>query len=290
MISKLIYINRRPVVGVWGGGNRFLTALIAAIVRAGHSVTHEPQRCDAAIAVGVERASFHELSAEQTMQLARDCSAVGIFRVNDCDARKNTDHVDASVRRACALATQTVFVSKWLREYFRIDGTVIVNGVDKTVFKKSHHTASTLPRVITHHWSDNRMKGAEWYEALDRAAAERLLLFTYVGRHKCNFTATTVIPPCDGQELARHLTNHDVYVSGSEHDPGPNHVLEAIACEMPIIVRITGGGAVEFAGARCATRTSEQMLHKILTREYSLSETCVVSWEECVSHFLELLQ
>ena len=72
--------------------------------------------------------------------------------------------------------------------------------------------------------------------------------FTYIGRHRGTFKNTRCIEPCTGVELSRRLQGHDVYISGSRFDPGPNHILEALAVGLPTYVHKDGGGAVEFAG------------------------------------------
>jgi len=42
------------------------------------------------------------------------------------------------------------------------------------------------------------------------------------------------------------LTNHDIYLTASLEEAGANHVLEAMACKLPILYRKGGGSINEY--------------------------------------------
>ena len=57
-------------------------------------------------------------------------------------------------------------------------------------------------------------------------------------------------------------------MSASRFDPGPNHILESIACQIPTYVASDGGGAVEFAGKDHAFEDLDQLFRIIRSRSY----------------------
>jgi glycosyltransferase involved in cell wall biosynthesis len=198
-----------------------------------------------------------------------------LFRVNDCDARKGTDDVDRDIRIAAQRCDHVVYVSRWLAAYAAAHGvtarssSIIINGVDRMVFDPTLHASrqpSNRLRIVTHHWSDNRLKGAQWYEALDALSNDANITLTYIGRHTCRFSERTiVVTPRDGQRLAAALACNDVYVSGSLHDPGPNHIIEAAALGMPMIVAAAGGGCVEFSAPAPAVNNADQLISTLMS-------------------------
>lgn len=288
-----VYSSRQPRSGPWGGGNRWLTATIETIASAGHKIVADPKQADILLAVAIEGGADGP-SAPQVCEYARASGRRSVLRVNDCDARKNTRHVDHLIKIASAKADAVVFVSSWLREHLLAecaDTSVIVNGVDTSVFHPDAHSCQTRLRVVTHHWSDNRMKGAAWYEALDELSKTDAIDFTYIGRHSCKFTERTrVIPPCDSAELASHIAANDLYVSGTIQDPGPNHVLEAVACGLPLIVSSDGGGAVEFAGRENAVSGVDELIARVRTKNYQKSSFHVHSWSDSSKLFLKKIE
>ena len=56
-----------------------------------------------------------------------------MYRINECDKRKNTNYVDRFIFKTNKIADETVFISNWLAEYFIEKGfnksyKVIYNG------------------------------------------------------------------------------------------------------------------------------------------------------------------
>ena len=258
-MTMQVYINRRVVRGPWGGGNLFVKAYhelapgpnVEVVLNEGAGVNP-----DVILLAGLEN-DGRDISAEQAIMYkmyGADCQIV--LRVNENDARKGTSHVDDMLLKISEHIDGTVFVSHWLQDYFNAKGwacknqTVIYNGVDGDVFKPQPKLNNGKVNIVAHHWSDNRMKGADIYEEIDRFVGENpdRFAFTYIGRHKCDFKHTNVVRPLSGKALGEELGKHDVYVSASRFDPGPNHILEALACGLKTFVHEDGGGCVEFAG------------------------------------------
>lgn len=305
-----VYINRTPRSGPWGGGNAFVRAFHKhAEDHAGLELQIDQTmriNPDVILLAGLENEGPTAISAEQAIMWQMynpGCKLV--LRVNENDARKGTKHMDDILLKVSEHVDATVFVSHWLRDYFVEKGwvcknqTVIYNGVDHDVYKPGVKNTDDKLHIVAHHWSDNRMKGADIYEELDKLVGKHpeKYEFTYVGRHQCDFKHTNVIRPLSGKALGDELGKHDVYVSASRFDPGPNHILEAIACQLPTYVHVDGGGCVEFAGLG-ATYDRWEMLKVILEHcdpralreRNTLNTFSPPTWQTCVQEYSKFLE
>jgi len=297
-----LYINRNPVSGPWGGGAKFFNAFwefSSVELMKSQTMNINP---DVMLLVGLDNQGPTQISAEQAvmykMYVNPGCKLV--LRVNECDARKGTTGVDDGLIKLSRFVDGTVFVSRWLQEYFNAKGwgcqnqTVIYNGVQRSIFKPQPKVDNGKLNIVAHHWSDNRMKGADIYERLDELAGKNpdKLAFTYVGRHQCDFKHTNVIKPLHGQALGDELGKHDVYVSASRFDPGPNHILEALACGLPTYVHKDGGGCVEFAGTDHVYGDMLELESIITAVGLHASNTnfTLSSWKDCVTEYNAFLE
>jgi glycosyltransferase involved in cell wall biosynthesis len=221
-----------------------------------------------------------------------------VLRVNENDARKGTNNVDKTLVEASKHIDGTVFVSRWLQSYFAKkkwkckNQTVIVNGVAADVFSPQPKLNNGKINIVTHHWSDNEMKGADYYELIDDFVGKNSdkFSFTYIGRHKCDFKNTTVIRPLHGKALGDELGKYDVYVSASRFDPGPNHITEAISCGLPTYVHKDGGGAVEFAGNDHVFSSYVELEKLLLNGEFKPNQTTFAGWGNCIESYVRYLE
>jgi len=310
------YINRRVVRGPWGGGNLFVKAYHEFGERPGiELLTDRTLNVNPDVIllaglendgndIGVEQAIMYKLYVKPECQL--------ILRVNENDARKGTDHMDEALLKVSEHIDATVFVSHWLQDYFVQKGwacknqTVIYNGVDRDIFKPQPKLNNGKLNIVAHHWSDNYMKGFDIYDQLDEFVGVNSdkFAFTYIGRERGTFKNTKVVRPLSGKPLGEELGKHDVYVSASRFDPGPNHILEALACGLPTYVHKDGGGAVEFAG-RAAAYETWSMLQQILEHcdpqaieqwskpgsgSMPLNTFNPPTWQECVGKYNDFLE
>lgn len=291
-----ILINRQPVSGPWGGGNTFVKALIQGLKKSGHSITHSldddidcffmvdprPDPACPGIANVVEKFGTGKVKI--------------IHRVNECDARKNTEHMDHLLLQCSSVVDKTVFVSRWMGNYFLAKGwrcqnnLFIHNGVDKNVFKPLEKSSRKIKSVVAHHWSNNLLKGFDAYEFLDYLAGKGKIRFTYIGRHRDSFENTKIIPPCTGEDLAKQLADHDVYISGSRFDPGPNHILEALAVGLPTYVHANGGGAVEFAGESHTFKNLIELEKIILADSHDKNQYEILAWNDSIAQYVEAIE
>ena len=293
-----VYVSRVIRRGPWGGGNRWLLAIFDALQRLQIEVVSSPRQADAIIVAGVEDVSELELGAVTLCQYAKQAKKPVLFRINDCDARKNTKHINQAIHAASLLATKIIYVSNWLKNHldpfntFDSKSAVIVNGVDHSIFKPAEKQSSQMFRIVTHHWSDNRLKGASWYEFIDRMTlSDNSIAFTFIGRHKCAFIGnTSVIPPCDGQALATLLAQQDLYVSGSVYDPGPNHIIEAVSCGLPVIASADGGACVEFSDGIHIAKDESQLKSLINNKQFHVASRKFSSWEFCADQYVTEIQ
>jgi hypothetical protein len=312
----ITYINRKIVLGPYGGGNLFVRAFHEMAPKCPGvempDATTGLINPEVILLAGLGNESPAEISAEQAIMyklyVKPDCKIV--LRVNECDARKGTTGVDDMLLKVSAHVDGTVFVSHWLKGYFAAKGwecpnqTVIYNGCQRSIFKPGVKLNNGKLNIVAHHWSDNPMKGADIYQKLDELVGEQpdKFAFTYIGRHQCDFKHTQVIKPLSGRPLGEELGKHDIYVSASRFDPGPNHVLEALACGLPTYVHNDGGGAVEFAGDDFAYDDWDE-LKLALTNEQSIvharygpghffnpSSIAVPTWNDCVQQYVTFME
>jgi glycosyltransferase involved in cell wall biosynthesis len=297
-----VYLNRAPVSGPWGGGNLFVSAFHKRAPALCDFVIDQTGRTpiDVILLAGLENDGYG-ISVDQAvmykMYLKPDCQVV--LRVNENDARKGTDFMDERLVAVSEHLDGTIFVSEWLRDYFKERGwkcqnnTVIYNGVARDVFAPQPKLNNGKVNIVAHHWSDNRMKGADIYEKLDEFVGENPdhFTFTYIGRHQCDFKHTKVIKPLAGKALGEELGKYDLYVSASRFDPGPNHILEALSCGLPTLVHKDGGGCCEFAGHNCVYSTWEQLQAMLESGELPVQEPIKLrTWQECVQEYIGFLE
>ena len=293
-----VLINREPLRNkAWGGGNLFITSLCDILSENKIEVTH--RFSDDIDIIFMQDPRYNELNIsinEIINYKSTHPKTKIIHRVNECDARKNTDDMDNLLRECSKFTDHTVFVSNWMKNYHIDkewhckDTSVIHNGVNLNHFLKREKIKNGKVNIVAHHWSNNRLKGFDIYEKIDDFVGDdNDFTFTYIGRHNNTFKNTRVISPMHGASLGKELAMYDVYISGSVYDPGPNHILESIACKIPTYVISNGGGAVEFAGSDHTYSTFEELIDILKSKNYKLNNYSPRSWRECISDYMSLI-
>lgn len=308
---KTVYINREVKNHAWGGGAHFVRSFVNLANENNFKLISKEQllegvKPDYVFIAGLDQEDGHP-SAEQITNHFFGSSTKIIYRVNDCDARKGTQGVDKRIRKISHQSNGIIYVSEWMKEYHsnvivegvpgigtrKIETCVIRNGVDHSWFSKPK-TLLDYPkvRIAAHHWSSHSLKGADVYEQLDEWISDKLdrYSFTYIGRTESKFKNTLVIPPLFGKAMGDVLVDHDVYISGSRWDPGPNHCIEALAANLKTYVHKDGGGCVEFAGSDYAYSSFEELttwLEDDLCRVKGLGvvpfkQPTQDTWEDCI--------
>ncbi len=282
-------MNRKYVKGPWGGGNLFVKAFVEEMTKFGHEVIHKFE--DKIDVIFIQDPRYDELgiSFNEALQYKRYFpNTILVQRVNECDARKNTNDIDSMLRECSQHIDHTFFVSNWMKIYHVDRGwkcqnnSVIVNGVDD-FFKPQSKINNGKINIVTHHWSNNLLKGFDIYDRIDNELSHRNdITFTYIGRDRNTFKNTKLISPLYGQDLARELGKYDVYISASRWDPGPNHVIEAIACEIPTYVHEDSGGGRDFAGDDHTFKDWDHLVDLIDKKSFSQNLFKTRSWEDCI--------
>ena len=285
-----ILLNRKVVNGPWGGGNLFVKSFVDEMTGLGHKIVHSFEEDIDVIFVQDPRYDELGISINEVVgykQNYRPQTKI-IQRINECDARKGTNDVDQLLRECSKYIDHTVFVSNWMKDYHISRGwncnsnSVLINGVDDFYTPRPKLNNEKI-NIVTHHWSNNYLKGFDVYDLIDDEVGKSDdITFTYIGRERGTFKNTKVIAPLYGEDLAKELGRYDVYVSASKFDPGPNHILEAIACQIPTYTHADGGGAVEFAGEDHTYTTWDDLI-KIIRSGNLTSNTCKTrSWKQCI--------
>ena len=287
-----LYINRKPIQGPWGGGNLFVQALHEYLPDLNYEIVNDLSLAipDIIFLQSPKSDNVSKFSINEAIFLKRKHPQIKIImRVNDCDARKGTAGVDNMWVECSKYVDKTIFVSKWMKNYFLKkgwhckDNFVLYNGVNLNHFKPRNKINNGKVNIVTHHWSNNRMKGFDVYEEIDRFVGEnKKYTFTYIGRELGTFKNTKIVSPIFGKTLGEELSKYDIYVSASKFDPGPNHILESIACNIPTFVCKDGGGAVELAGNTNVFDNLPQLFNMFENKNYKSNEfSGLRNWEEC---------
>ncbi len=259
-----IAFNMRPVDEPWGGGNWWLEQMVRHLRARDVDVRFDLRGAPDCIVLVDPRVGGNvgfgadEIAAHKRRHPDARC----LHRVNECDLRKGTDEIDALLRGANEVADRTVFISEWLRDYhaarwFPLERphAVVHNGADPRVFHPDGSTeldrAGTM-RLVTHHWSDNPMKGFDVYQEVDRLiAADELddVELWVIGRwpRTCEWRSARTFPPTTGRDLAGLLRRCHVYLTASRFEPGGMHHVEGAQCGLPVLYHEDGGGIVELA-------------------------------------------
>jgi hypothetical protein len=292
-----VFVNRKLVKGPWGGGNLFVKALYEnKKIEVMEYLDSVP---DVIFLMSPFPDSNLKFSINEAISIKKSYPSVKIImRVNDCDARKNTNNVDKIWIESSKFVDKTIFVSKWMKNYFLEkewhckNNYILYNGVNQANFTKNKKFENDKINLVTHHWSNNRMKGFDIYESIDKyIETNKNYTFTYIGRELGTFKNTKVINPLFGKELGKELGKYDVYISASRFDPGPNHILESLSCKIPTFSHIDGGGSCEFTGRDFTYSNLDQLIKKITSLDLDTTNTEFTpnSWEDCIKNLNVIL-
>ncbi len=302
-----LLLNRKPIDGPWGGGNLLFRAICENAEANGFEIVHQLEPGIDAILMVDPHADELRIGVNEIYNYTKNHKVPVIHRVNECDARKGTNDVDRVLRACSHFAAATVFVSDWMKDYHTQhrdwhcrEHRVIYNGVDHQHFKPGEKIDDGKVNIVAHHWSNNYLKGFDIYDKLDEWVGEQDdFTFTYIGRERGTFKNTTVIAPLHGQALGDKLGRYDVYVSASRFDPGPNHVIEALACGLPTFAFRDGGGACEFVGMDGVYANFEELVLDLeCERDLRHPDVAPVervfewphTWEDCARQYFDVIK
>jgi glycosyltransferase involved in cell wall biosynthesis len=299
-------MNRKPVYSAWGGGAKFFNSLHECSSELNYEVVDDPIAADVILVVGYDKGDTG-MNFLDCLHCARSMKKKIVVRINENDARKGTTGVDDQVKMMVTYADGTVFVSHWLKnyfeqkwksepEFFRVkqrleNSTVIINGVDESIFRPREKIQNEKINIVTAHWSDNYLKGQDITEFLDNfVKVNEEFSYTFIGRTKAILQNSKLVPPLETLELGKSLSKYQLSVNGTRFDPGPNSVIESISCGVPTYVHIDGGGAVEFAGKDHCYETKNELEKLLLAKKYISNLNIFSSWKDTISLYFEYIK
>jgi len=250
-----IYLNRKPVSGPWGGGNKTVKSLSSKLIKEGHEVFYDFNRADFDIIFCIDpRPNNDGIWFQHFIDYKNQFGVKIIQRVGDLGTHGKPELFDL-VKQCLPYADHIIFPSLWaknLSEYNGNNYSIIQNRSISLFhsFKKNDKLQNTI-KIVTHHWSDNPKKGFDTYSFLDENLGNSFK-FTYIGRlpEGLKFKNSSHIKPLSGPALAKELSSHDIYLTASKEEAGANHVLEAMACGLPVVYHDKGGSINEYVGNR----------------------------------------
>jgi len=250
-----VFFNRLPRYEPYGGGSHFVTSMVEYLKNRGHTVVFHLEEGVDTIFMIDPRPGDIGYSINHIIKYKELFPEVKILhRINECDARKNTNFIDKILIESATYADKVVFISQWLKDYFRDIGmnveksSVIYNGCNIKNYYPDQKTQTRKLKVVTHHWSDNWLKGFDIYKEIDQyLETNEDFEFTYVGRYSKLYSPknTNLVSPLHGYELGEELRKHDVYVTASRSEPCGMHHIEGAACGLPVLYHKDSGGINE---------------------------------------------
>lgn len=249
-----IYLNRRPVSGPWGGGNKVVINLFESLTSLGHQVVFRLEEGINVIFCFDPRPNdVHEWYQSFINYKSIHPNTKIVQRVGDVGTHNKPELLQL-VKQSVYHSDHIIFPSDWAKEYINYrkeNYHVVKNGPLKTFHEyKNNKELNETFKVITHHWSTNPKKGFKHYRLLDEyVGTQEDIDFTFVGRLPENFRfkhANYIEATGDNDYLAKLLSDQDLYLTASEEEAGANHVLEALAAGIPIVYHNNGGSILDY--------------------------------------------
>ena len=252
-----IYLNREPVSGPWGGGNKTLTMLVDYAKENEWEVVYSLDTGDIDLIFCFDpRPNSRGEWYQSFLNYKNENENVKIIqRVGDVGTHSKPD-LTQLVIESVKFSDHVIFPSRWARDSIGFSGSncsIIKNRPLNDFFL--HRNSDMLIKdkkikIVTHHWSTNPKKGFDMYEKLCEFCKDsEVYEFTYIGRIPDGFDSSLFdeyIEPKDVKYLCKKLPEYDIYLTASLEEAGANHVLEAIACGLPVIYHVNGGSIPEY--------------------------------------------
>jgi len=104
----------------WGGGNQFAKSLVDFAIKNGHQITYNLKDKNIDIILFTDPRSYNRGINFGSIQiinylLFKNKNALVVHRINECDERKNTFHMNKFLKWSNYCADHTVFISSWLK-------------------------------------------------------------------------------------------------------------------------------------------------------------------------------
>tara|TARA_R110000851_G_scaffold165263_1_gene310191 strand:- start:728 stop:1642 length:915 start_codon:yes stop_codon:yes gene_type:complete len=292
-----IYLNRRPVSGPWGGGNKTVSMLSKSLTELGHKVVYQLEDNIDIIFCFDPRPNGDGEWYRDFLEYTKQHGAKIIQRVGDLGTHGKPE-LTKLVEQTIPLSDYVIFPSKWAKEKsgFGTSNFSIINNGPLEIFHsfKEQKNIKESINIVTHHWSTNPKKGFKFYSVLDDIAGKGdKISFTYIGRLPEGFSfknAEYIEASGDNEFLAKTISEKDIYLTASEEEAGANHVLEAMACGLPVIYHKNGGSILDYCEDFGTSYDSEvEMLKSIkyICDNYSLYKSKVMCYNNTIINVID---
>jgi len=251
-----IYFNRRPIQGPWGGGSKVLFSLLEECRSRNHTVLFEEQlnsTSDIDLLFCVDPRPNQFVTFQNLLDYKEKYGTKIIQRVGDLGTHGKPELFEL-LKKTTPRADALIFPSDWAKNYLNqnVEKQYVIKNAPLPEFisyKDHEKSFNGKINLVTHHWSDNVNKGFDLYQKLDDYCLNSdKFTFTYIGRKPQNVSFSHHLPPQDVGGLIDELPNHHIYVTASKLEAGANHVLEAMALNLPVLFHQDGGSINEYCG------------------------------------------
>jgi len=289
-----VYINRKPVTGPWGGGNKTLTELGNQLMEAGHEVVYRLNHDDIDLIFCFDPRPNNVGEWYQNMlDYKNEHNTPIVQRVGDCGTHGKPQLTDL-VKQSVQYSDFIIFPSDWARKLigFEGDNCEVIHNAPLAEFhksKKQQTREDDAIRIVTHHWSPNPKKGYSFYKQLDDYIKDnKNVSFTYIGRWPVEplVNSEYYSPTGDNAFISKTISECDIYLTASEEEAGANHVLEGMACGLPVVYHTNGGSIPEYCGDYgVGFENFDQMIEAIqaVKKDYKRYKNSVLDYEDSVS-------
>ena len=298
-----ILFNRRPVFGPWGGGAKVLASIIEECENRNYQIffdTDIKSVKDIDILFCMDPRQNEFLSFNDLIDYKQKFGSKIVQRVGDLGTHGKPELLDL-VRRSSDYSDCIVFPSKWAKDHANIRNSnqiVVQNAPLKDFIKSTNkYFDKNSIKFVTHHWSDNVMKGFDTYDILNKFCdLNPEYSFTFIGRKPESCLIKNYIEPQNTSELVDTIPKYDIYITASKKEAGANHVLEAIALGLPVLYHEDGGSIVEYCqDYGIGYKNNEELLKliqdkNILEKIVKDKKTYVRSSEDMARDYIDIFE
>jgi len=294
-MSKIL-INKLPKYGPWGGGIKFVNKLIEKLRFEQHEVVHSLEdNIDLIFCFDPRENHAKETYLDYIKYTESNPGCKMIQRVGDIGTHGKPwlrDMIDDLKNKVDYL----IFPSNWAYDEINSDensSQVIFNAPDKIFYEnRSTELACTTPlNIVTHYWLSNPKKGFELYKEFDNYCNKSgEFTFTFIGNLPEGMSIGNHIPPLNMEELSKQLPRYDVYITASEEEAGANHVLEAMACGLPIVYLDKGGSIPDYCnkyGTQYKNIKELILILKDIKKSFPDYKSKVLNYTESIEEVIE---
>ena len=250
-----VYINRKPVSGPWGGGNGFVDRLQEHLRLDGYEVSYDLNDNDIDVIFCFDPRFNLGVSYADLLQYKQQYGVRIVQRVGDLGTHSKPELTQLLLNVA-QHSDFLIFPSEWAKSVldrlcpYELPRSIVIPNKPRRIFYKHRQQKPRNGesfKIVTHHWSTNSLKGFDFYRALDESLPDGCK-FTYIGRLPTGFSFKNAdhLGVMNDEELIKELPKHDLYLTASQLEAGANHVLEAMACGLPVVCRDNGGSVNEY--------------------------------------------